>query len=91
VIYSVIDLPITQGEFKMAVDPFGAMFGGLMMMYVLIIVFVVIWFVIGLILAIWVYKDAQNRGMDNPALWLIIVILIGCIGCIIYLVVRPKD
>ena len=72
-------------------DPFGAMFGGLMMVYVVLIVLVVVFYVIAILLAVWVYKDAQKRGMDNPALWLIIVLLIGCIGCIIYLIVRPKD
>jgi len=52
------------------------------------IVFVV-WFVIWLLVAIWVYKDAQSRGA-NGVLWLIVVVLLGIIGVIIYLVVRPK-
>lgn len=45
-------------------------------------------FVIWIILAIWVYKDAQKRG-SSGALWLIIVIFTGIIGLIIWLVVRP--
>jgi hypothetical protein len=36
---------------------------------------------------VWVYKDAEKRGMGG-ALWLIIVFLAGCIGCLIYLIVR---
>jgi len=49
----------------------------------------VIWFVIAIILCIWVYKDAESRGM-NGALWLIIVLLAGLLGLIIYLIVREE-
>lgn len=42
-----------------------------------------VWIVVG----VWVYRDAESRAM-NGALWLIIVILLGLIGIIIYLVVR---
>lgn len=44
-------------------------------------------FVIFLLIAIWVYRDAESRGMSG-ALWLIIVLLFSVIGLIIYLVVR---
>ena len=44
--------------------------------------------IIGIVLAVWVYKDAQKRG-SSGALWLIIVIFTGIIGLIIWLVVRP--
>jgi len=64
-------------------DPFGAL-AGLMMIYVIVLIVVC---VIGLALAIWVYKDAKKRDM-NAAVWLLIVLVTGCIGCIIYLVVR---
>ncbi len=50
-------------------------------------VLIIIW----IVLAIWVYKDAKKRNMDNPVLWLIITLLLGLIGLIIYLVVRPKE
>ena len=53
----------------------------------LCIAFWVIWFVIWLLVAIWVYKDAEARGMGG-VLWLILVLLLGIIGIIIYLVVR---
>ena len=49
-----------------------------------------IWFVIAILLCIWVYKDANSRGM-NGALWLIIVILTGILGLIIYLLVRAGE
>jgi len=59
--------------------------GGLMM-----IACVAIWFIIAILIAVWVYRDAQSRGMSG-ALWLIIVIIAGLLGLIIYIVVRkPK-
>ena len=49
-----------------------------------------VWFIISILLCIWVYRDAESRGMGG-VLWLIVVILTGLIGLIIYLVVRkPK-
>ena len=65
------------------IDPF-AMLGGL---WALMIILPIVWFVISLLIAIWVYKDAKKRDM-NAAVWLLIVLVTGCIGCIIYLVVR---
>ncbi len=48
----------------------------------------IIWFIIAILIAIWVYKDANKRG-SSGALWLIIVILTGIVGLIIWLVIRP--
>ena len=59
----------------------GILFGGLCL------ALIAVWFIIWILVAIWVYRDAESRGMSG-ALWLIIVILIGLIGIIIYLVVR---
>ena len=64
-------------------DPFALLAG----LYLIMIVLVIVWFVISLLIAIWVYKDAKKRDM-NAAVWLLIVLVTGCIGCIIYLVVR---
>lgn len=50
--------------------------------------FIFIPFIIGLLIAIWVYKDAEKRGKSG-ALWLIIVWFTFPIGLIIWLVVRP--
>jgi Na+/H+-dicarboxylate symporter len=47
-------------------------------------------FIIWIVLAIWVYKDAERRG-SSGALWLIIVIITGIIGLIIWLIVRPPE
>ena len=51
-------------------------------------VIAIIWFIIFIAIAIWVYKDAEKRG-SSGALWLILVILLGIIGIIIWLIVRP--
>jgi len=67
----------------MTYDP-SLLFGGLMLF---IIGGFVIFFIIGLLIAIWVYKDAKKRDM-NAAVWLLIVLVTNCVGCIIYLVVR---
>jgi heme/copper-type cytochrome/quinol oxidase subunit 2 len=60
--------------------------GGLSLIFCLI---PIVWFIIGILLCIWVYRDAESRGM-NGILWLIVVLIAGIIGLIIYLVVR-KD
>lgn len=49
----------------------------------------VVWFIIAILLCIWVYRDAESRGMSG-ALWLIIVIITGILGLIVYLVVRKE-
>lgn len=49
----------------------------------------ILWFIIAILLCIWVYRDAESRGM-NGALWLIIVLIAGIIGLIIYLVIRKE-
>lgn len=64
-------------------DPWGLLGGFMAILIVLVIVF----YVIGILIAVWVYKDAKKREM-NAAVWLLIVLLTGCCGCIIYLIVR---
>ncbi|UCE16851.1 MAG: zinc ribbon domain-containing protein [Candidatus Bathyarchaeota archaeon] len=49
----------------------------------------IVWFIIAILLCVWVYRDAESRGMSG-GLWLIIVIITGILGLIIYLIVR-KD
>lgn len=41
-------------------------------------------------LAIWVYKDAKSRGMDNAVLLTIVTVITGLLGLVIYLLMRPK-
>jgi hypothetical protein len=45
------------------------------------------WIAIAVGLGVWVYKDANARG-ENGALWLLILIVGGIIGLIIWLIVR---
>ncbi|MBA7538532.1 hypothetical protein ES705_30808 [subsurface metagenome] len=56
-------------------------------LWLFFVIFGVIFFIIGILIAVWVYKDAKKRDM-NAAVWLLIVLLTGCCGCIIYLIVR---
>lgn len=59
----------------------------------LAILFLVVSLVVLVLLAVWVYRDAEERDM-NGVLWLLVVLLTNVIGLIIYLVVRadhPKQ
>ena len=55
----------------------------------LCLVVMVLAIIIRILILIWVYRDAEKRGASG-VMWLIIVILLGIIGLIIYLIVRPK-
>jgi len=59
--------------------------------FIAIIIFVIVCLVVEILIIVWVYKDAKARNMENPALWIILIIFTGIIGLIVYLVVRPKD
>jgi hypothetical protein len=39
---------------------------------------------------VWVARDAKARGMDNAVLWMILVMLTGVLGLIIYVLARPQ-
>lgn len=67
----------------MIFQDYGLAAGVLMLIVILSVVFLII----GIALAVWVYKDAKKRDM-NAAVWLLIVLLTGCCGCVIYLIVR---
>ncbi len=58
-----------------------AMFGGIICTIYIVMIILVIF------LGIWVYRDAESRG-QNGALWLLVVLVGGLIGLIIYFVVR---
>ena len=46
--------------------------------------------VINIAILIWVVKDAKARGMGSPLGWLILVLIFGPLGLIIYFFSRPK-
>ncbi len=50
----------------------------------------IVWFIIWLLIALWAYKDAKKKCMDNPIIWFLIVWFLNIIGLIIYIVIR-KD
>ena len=60
----------------------GLMICGLLM-FVVIIAFYV-W------VAVWIFRDANKRGISG-VLWALIWIVLNMLGLIIYLVVRPRD
>lgn len=41
-------------------------------------------------LLVWVARDAKARGMDSAALWMILVMLSGLLGLILYVFSRPQ-
>jgi len=53
----------------------------------LIIAIGVLWFVIAILIAVWVYRDAEKKG-ESGVLWLLIVLITGIIGLIIWLIIR---
>lgn len=48
-----------------------------------------IWFIIGFICAIWGADDASNRGKSGCLVFLLIFLL-GPVGLIIWLLIRPE-
>ncbi len=53
-------------------------------------IIILIWFILGIILALWVYKDAQKR-YHNENIWIIIVIFLSIIGFLIYIFFREEE
>jgi TctA family transporter len=49
--------------------------------------FAIVWFIIAILIAVWVYRDAEKRG-ESGVLWLIVVLITGIIGLIIWLIIR---
>jgi len=43
-----------------------------------------------IILLVWVARDAKARGMDSAVLWMILVMITGLIGLVIYLFSRSE-
>ncbi len=65
-------------------DWFFPLFGGLFCFILVIPI------VISILIGVWMYKDANKRG-ENGVLWLIVGLIAGIIGLIIWLIVRPKE
>jgi len=52
-----------------------------------IIYVIIMIYAIQIAIAIWVYRDAKKRG-EEALLWLLIVLLTGLIGLIVYILIR---
>lgn len=74
----MISIPMSTGQLEWFFIGFG-----------LLLLLPIIWFIIAILLCIWVYRDAESRGMSG-VLWLIVVLIAGLIGLIIYLIVRKE-
>jgi cell division protein FtsW (lipid II flippase) len=53
-------------------------------------IIVLIWFILGIILALWVYRDAQKR-VHNENIWIIIVLVLSIVGFLIYIFFREEE
>lgn len=69
-------------DFSGFLSIFGLAFG----LFLLVPIFLLL---IGILIAIWVYKDAEARG-ESGVLWLLVVLVTNFIGLIVWLVVRPE-
>lgn len=56
----------------------------------IIFITILIWFILGFILALVVYKDAQKR-FHNENFWLIFVFILSIIGFLIYIFFREEE
>ena len=45
---------------------------------------------ISIALLVWVARDAKARSMDSAVLWMVLVMLTGLIGLVIYIFSRPQ-
>ncbi|WP_366924135.1 hypothetical protein MFMK1_001087 [Metallumcola ferriviriculae] len=52
-----------------------------------VITFILAMFAVTILVGIWIYRDAQSRGLSGP-LWLVVWLVANFIGLIIYLIVR---
>ncbi len=62
----------------------GMMFG----IMIILIVFLTIWCVVGVVVALWIYNDAKERENMDETVWALIGLLLGLFGLIIYILLR---
>jgi len=54
--------------------------------FILMCVILGVWIAI----CVWVYKDAKKHNVDNPALWVLLVLLMSLPGLVLYLLLGRK-
>jgi hypothetical protein len=59
-------------------------------MFVVLVVVPFIILVLNIALLVWVARDAKARGMDSAVLWMVLVMLTGVLGLILYIFSRPQ-
>jgi len=60
---------------------------GFAIMGLLCILLPILMIIVWVYVLVWVYRDAKSRGME-AGIWVLVVVLAGILGLIIYLVVR---
>ena len=55
--------------------------------WIIIVLIIIGSVILQIYICIWVYRDAKKRNMD-AAIWLLVVLVAGLIGLIIYLIIR---
>jgi hypothetical protein len=55
----------------------------------LVLIFIAL-IALNIALLVWVARDAKARGMDSAVLWMVLVMLTGLLGLVIYLFSRPQ-
>ena len=50
----------------------------------------IIYLGIAILLAYYVHKDAVKRGIANPEIWMIIILVFNVVGVLLYLLVRKN-
>jgi len=78
--------PLVNSSDAAAATGFAAC-GGFFVLYICIIGAII---ALNVALLIWVARDARNRGMDSPVIWMVVVLLTSWVGLLIYLFTRPK-
>ena len=48
----------------------------------------VLYFVVGIIIAYYIHKDAVKRGNANPEVWILIALIFNVLALIVYLLTR---
>ena len=64
--------------------------GYMLISWLIWVIPLIIYYVIGIFCAIWVYNDAKKRRGMPQLIWMFVVILTGIVGIIIYLVIREQ-
>jgi hypothetical protein len=81
--------PISPGQTGPSDAQVARACGGMIILFVILGVISIVSTIIWIFVLIWVAKDAKARGMDNSALWVVLVLFLGLLGLIIYIVSRP--